>query len=163
MIIRTAQEKDILSLLDIYNYEVVNSTSTFDLNPKTYEEWQKWFFAHNVGNHPLIVAEIEGKVAGYASLSTYREKEAYKSTVELSVYVAVGFRRRGVATALMEEIIRMAKDDTSIRTVVSVITSENAESEKLHNKMGFTYCGTIHEVGEKFGRFLSISNYELQV
>lgn len=163
MIIRKAIEKDIEPLLEIYNYEVQNSTSTFDLNPKTYEEWRRWFFAHNVGNHPLIVAEVEGCVAGYASLSSYREKEAYKSTVELSVYVGVDFRRQGIATALMEEILRMAKEDSSIHTVVSVITSENAVSEKLHHKMGFTFCGTIHEVGEKFGRYLSISNYELQV
>lgn len=163
MIIRKADQKDIMPLLEIYNYEVVNSTSTFDLNPKTYEEWKTWFFAHNVGNHPLIVAEVDGQVAGYASLSSYREKEAYKSTVELSVYVGVDFRRRGVATALMNEILRMAKEDESIHTVVSVITSENAGSEELHHKMGFKFCGTIHEVGEKFGRYLSISNYELQV
>ncbi len=163
MIIRKAAQKDIKPLLEIYNYEVVNSTSTFDLNPKTYEEWENWFFAHNVGSHPLIVAEIEGQVAGYASLSSYREKEAYKSTVELSVYVGADFRRRGVATALMNEILSMAREDENIHTVVSVITSENAGSEELHHKMGFTFCGTIHEVGEKFGRYLSISNYELQV
>lgn len=163
MIIRKALEKDILPLLNIYNYEVVNSTATFDLNPKTEKQWRDWFFAHNTGNHPLIVAEIDSQVAGYASLSSYREKEAYKSTVELSVYVAVPYRRRGVATALMREIIEMAKADSTIHTVVSVITSENAESARLHDKMGFTFCGTIHEVGEKFGRYLSISNYELQV
>ena len=163
MIIRKALEKDILPLLSIYNYEVENSTATFDLNPKTQEQWTDWFYAHNVGNHPLIVAEIDGEVAGYASLSSYREKEAYKSTVELSVYVGLPYRRRGVATALMEEILRMAKADSTIHTVVSVITSENEESARLHDKMGFTFCGTIHEVGEKFGRFLSISNYELQV
>ena len=163
MIIRKALEKDIEPLLEIYNYEVINSTSTFDLNPKTYEQWREWFFAHNVGNHPLIVAEAEGQVAGYASLSPYREKEAYRSTVELSVYVGVSFRRQGVATALMNEILSMARQDSSIHTVVSVITSENTVSEKLHEKMGFTFCGTIHEVGEKFGRYLSISNYELQV
>ncbi len=163
MIIRKALEKDILPLLSIYNYEVENSTATFDLNPKTREQWETWFYAHNVGNHPLIVAEIDGEVAGYASLSSYREKEAYKSTVELSVYVGVPYRRRGVATALMTEILDMARCDSTIHTVVSVITSENEESAKLHDKMGFTFCGTIHEVGEKFGRFLSISNYELQV
>ena len=123
----------------------------------------KLVLCHNVGNHPLIVAEIDGEVAGYASLSSYREKEAYKSTVELSVYVGVPYRRRGVATALMTEILDMAKADSTIHTVVSVITSENEESARLHDKMGFTFCGTIHEVGEKFGRFLSISNYELQV
>ena len=163
MIIRKASEKDILPMLQIYNYEVQNTTSTFDLNPKTEEQWRVWYLAHNVDNHPLIVAEIDGEVAGYASLSSYREKEAYKSTVELSVYVSLAFRRRGVATALMEEILKMAREDCTIHTVVSVITSENKESEKLHDKMGFTFCGTIHEVGEKFGRYLGISNYELQV
>lgn len=163
MNIRTAKKEDISALLSIYNYEVLNSTATFDLNEKSIEQWTDWFYAHNVGNHPLIVAEVEGEVAGYASLSGYREKEAYKSTVELSVYVHNEFRRRGIATALMEEIIRMAKEDSSIRTVVSVITSENEVSEKLHYKMGFAYCGTIHKVGEKFGKFLDISNFELQV
>lgn len=163
MKIRTAQKEDIKALLDIYNYEVTNSTSTFDLNEKTIEQWTQWFYAHNVDNHPLIVAEVEGEVAGYASLSPYREKEAYKSTVELSVYVSKDFRGRGIATELMQEIIRMAREDESIRTVVSVITSENRVSERLHYKMGFAFCGTIHQVGEKFGRYLDISNFELQV
>jgi len=163
MIIRTAKKEDIKDLLSIYNYEVLNSTSTFDLNEKTIDQWSEWFYAHNVDNHPLIVAEIDGDIAGYASLSPYREKEAYKSTVELSVYVSKDHRRKGVATALMEEIVRMAKKDDSIHTIVSVITSENNVSEKLHYKMGFTFCGTIHQVGEKFGRYLDISNFELQI
>lgn len=163
MIIRKAEIKDIEALLDIYNYEVENTTATFDLNKKTIEQWTTWYENHNIGNHPLIVAEIDGVVAGYASLSTYREKEAYKSTVELSVYVSTSFRRQGVATALMEEIIRLAREDETTHTVVSVITSENNESVRLHEKFGFTFSGTIHEVGMKFGRYLGISNYELQV
>lgn len=163
MIIRKAEEKDIEALLSIYNYEVLNSTATFDLTPKTSEQWTEWFNNHNVDNHPLIVAEIEGEVAGYASLSPYREKEAYKSTVELSVYVHTDYRQRGIATALMQDIIRMAREDDTTHTVVSVITSENDVSVQLHNKMGFTYCGTIHQVGEKFSRYLDISNFELQV
>lgn len=163
MIIRKAEIKDIEALLDIYNYEVENTTATFDLNKKTIEQWTTWYENHNIGNHPLIVAEVDGVVAGYASLSTYREKEAYKSTVELSVYVSTSFRRQGVATALMEEIIRLAREDETTHTVVSVITSENNESVRLHEKFGFTFSGTIHEVGMKFGRYLGISNYELQV
>lgn len=163
MVIRIAQKEDIEALLAIYNYEVINSTATFDLNPKTSEQWTEWFLAHNTNNHPLIVAVIDSQVAGFASLSPYREKEAYKSTVELSVYVHSDFRQRGVATALMQEIIRMAKEDEVTRTVVSVITSENDVSAQLHLKMGFTYCGTIHQAGEKFGRYLDISNFELHV
>lgn len=161
--IRKAEYEDLKSLLEIYNYEVVNGVATLDLHPKTMEEWEKWFYAHNVENHPLLVAELRGQAAGYASLSSYREKEAYRSTVELSVYIGNSYRRKGVATKLMKEIIEEAKKDKDTHLVVSVITAGNEASVKLHEKYGFTFCGTIHEVGMKFGRYLDIENYELRV
>ncbi len=193
--IRKAERKDIQELLDIYNYEVVNGVATLDLEPKTFEEWEKWFAAHNIKNHPLYVAETEcgdaavcdgtmsgvavtekdsdtsadkasfaaGEVAGYASLSSYREKEAYCSTVELSIYISPKYRGQKVASALMEFILEEAKRDESIHTVVSVITSGNVASSRLHEKFGFTFCGCIREVGMKFGRYLDIDNYSLRV
>ena len=163
MEIRKARREDLRELLDIYNYEVLNGVATFDLNPKSMEEWEKWYMAHNVGNHPLIVAVYDGHVAGYASLSSYREKEAYRSTVELSVYVSPVYRRRGVAAALMKEILELARQDESIHMVVSVITSGNEASEKLHRRFGFSFCGTIHDMGFKMGEYSSIDNYELMV
>lgn len=163
MKIRTAQEYDLQELLDIYNYEVEKGVATFDIHPKTLEERREWLLAHNIKNHPLIVAEIDGRVAGYASLSSYRDKEAFVSTVELSVYISPDFRRRGVATRLMEEILEMAKQDERTHCVVSVITSGNAASIRLHEKFGFTFCGTMHELGVKFGEYRSIDNYELFV
>ena len=159
--IRTAQCADIPALLDIYNYEVEFGVATFDLQPKTMEERTEWFEAHNVGNYPLIVALIEGEVAGYASLSSYREKEAYQSTVELSVYVGPRYRRQGVATALMEAVLQLAREAETIHTVVSVITGGNEASIKLHERFGFTFCGRMREVGMKFGRYLDIENYQL--
>ena len=149
--------------MPIYNYEVEYGVATLDLNLKKMDEWEQWFYAHNVENHPLIIAELDGEAAGYASLSSYREKEAYRSTVELSVYVSPDHRRNGVATALMQEILDIARADETIHLVVSVITAGNEASIKLHGKYGFTYCGTIHEVGTKFGRLLDIENYELKV
>ena len=163
MHIRTAQQSDLEALLDIYNYEVVNGVSTLDLQPRTLEERQIWFDEHNKDNHPLIVAEIDGKTVGYATLSPYRTKEAYKSTVELSVYVQREYRRQGIATALMKEILKTAREDEITHTVVSVITSENTGSAELHKKFGFSYCGTIPEVGFKLGRYISIDNYYLIV
>lgn len=163
MKIRKAVQEDLKELLDIYNYEVVNGVATLDLVPRTLEEWQEWFDAHNVENHPLYVAEIEGKVAGYTSLSSYRSKEAYRTTVELSVYIAPDFRRQGVAGALMEYILNVAREDDTIHTVVSVITSGNVASTRLHEKFGFRFCGMIPEVGMKFGQYLNIDNYSLQV
>ena len=114
-------------------------------------------------NHPLIVIETEGQVAGYASLSKYRDKEAYAGTVELSVYVGYEFRGRGYAKALVSELIGMAKRDPATHVIVSVITGGNDASVSLHRHFGFTFCGTIHETGFKFGRYLGIDNYELIV
>lgn len=163
MVIRKAEIKDLEELLAIYNYEVVNGVATFDLQPKTLEEWKKWFDAHQSDLHPLFVAEIDHKVAGYASLSSYREKEAYKSTVELSIYIGSDYRKQGVATALIEFILEVAKKHDGIHTVVSVITSGNEASQKLHEKFGFEFCGTIKEVGIKFGEYRGIDNYRLGV
>ena len=102
MEIRIARREDLEQLLEIYNYEVVHGVATLDLQPKTLEDWAMWFDVHNVDNHPLLVAEQDGRVAGYACLSSYRAKEAYRSTVELSIYIHPDFRRQGVATALMD-------------------------------------------------------------
>ena len=160
MIVRKAEERDLPELLEIYNYEVLNGVATLDLHEKTLDDRRKWFLAHT-GSHRIIVAEIDGKAVGYASLSPYREKEAYKSTVELSIYVDVNFRRRGIAKALMGEILEIARNDKSLHTVVSVITSGNEASEKLHKDFGFTFCGTLREVGFKSGSYRDIDNFEL--
>lgn len=162
-IIRRAERNDLSAISDIYNYEVANGTATFDIHPSTMPELETWFAAHNVDNHPLIVIETEGQVAGYASLSKYRDKEAYAGTVELSVYVGYEFRGRGYAKALVSELIGMAKRDPATHVIVSVITGGNDASVSLHRHFGFTFCGTIHETGFKFGRYLSIDNYELIV
>lgn len=163
MIIRTAKISDLQELMDIYNYEVLNGVATFDMEPKSLEERKEWFEAHSSAKYPLIVAEIDGKVAGYASLSKYRERAAYQTTVELSVYINREYRGQGVATALMEHILDMARKEESIHTVVSVITAGNAISARLHEKFGFEYCGTIAEVGMKFGKYLGIEHYRLRV
>lgn len=163
MLIRKAEQEDLQALLDIYNHEVVNGVATLDLNHRTLEEWQVWFDHHNVENHPLYVAEVDGRVAGYSSLSSYREKEAYKSTVELSIYISPDYRKRGIATALMAYILELAKADPRTHTVVSVITAGNEASCKLHEKFGFAFCGTVPEVGMKFGKYQDIVTYSLFV
>ncbi len=163
MIIRTATEQDMPSLLSIYNYEVLNGTATFDTTEKTMEERMEWFRIHNVDNHPLIVAEVNGVAAGYVSLSSYRDKEAYAATVELSVYVDVAYRRQGIARRLMEAILEEARRRPDIHTVISVITAGNDASIRLHEAFGFRCSGMLEEVGEKFGRKLDVVNYQLLV
>ena len=163
MIIRKAEQRDLPELLDLYNYEAVNSVANLDLNPRTIDEWQVWFDHHNVENHPLYVADIDGCAVGYCSLSSYRDKEAFRSTVELSIYVSHNFRKRGIAGKLMAFILDEAKRDERTHTVVSVITTTNEPSCKLHEKFGFENCGVIKEVGMKFGEYQDIVNYQLLV
>ena len=163
MNIRTAERRDLDAMLAIYNYEVRNGTATFDVKPREGDAGEAWFAAHNVGNHPLLVAEEDGGILGYASLSPYRDWDAYLQTVELSVYVAPESRGRGVASALMDAVLRLAREDAGTHVVVSVITGTNAASVRLHEKFGFACSGTLHEVGLKFGRYLDVVNYELRV
>lgn len=163
MIIRTAAIKDMPRLLDIYNYEVLNGISTFDLHPRTMDERMEWFREHNIDNHPLIVAEVDGIAVGYASLSSYRPKEAYAATVELSVYVDPEYRGQGIARGLVADILSIARERDDIHTVISVITDGNDASVKLHEEFGFVFCGAMKEVGEKFGKFLGTVSYQLMV
>ncbi len=163
MIIRKTERRDLPALLDIYNDEVEHGVATLDLHPRTAEQWDQWFADHSSDTHFILTAEIDGTPAGYASLSEYRSKEAYASTVELSIYVGRDFRRKGVASALMEAILKIARENPTIHSVVSVITSGNEASARIHEKFGFRFCGTLHEVGLKMGALRDIDNYELLV
>lgn len=163
--IRQATHADLAVLLAIYNYEIEHGVATFDTEPKTWEERKVWLEAHNRPdcNHPLLVAVVNGATVGYASLSTYNAKAAYTSTVELSVYVSPAARGKGVGAALMEAIIEEARCDERTHLIISLITGTNEVSVALHKKFGFTFVGTMHEVGYKHGRYLDVHTYELKV
>lgn len=163
LIIRSITKDDVFACLSIYNYEVEHGVATLDLEARTLEEWHEWYNAHSDEHHPIIVGNINDVVVGYASLSPYRLKDAFKSTVELSIYIHKDYRGQGVATRLMERILEMAKADTMIHNVVSVITAGNEESTKLHNRFGFTYCGLTPEVGFKHGKYQDTETYALLV
>ena len=163
LIIRSIAKDDVFACVSIYNYEVEHGVATLDLEPRTLEEWREWYNAHSDEHHPIIVGTIDDVVVGYASLSPYRLKDAFKSTVELSIYIHQDYRGQGVATRLMERILEMAKADTMIHNVVSVITAGNEGSTKLHNRFGFTYCGLTPEVGFKHGKSQDPEPYALLV
>ena len=163
LVIQSITKNNISACLAIYNYEVIHGVATLDLEPRTLEEWHEWYNAHSDEHHPIIVGTIDDVVVGYASLSPYRLKDAFKSTVELSIYIHQDYRGQGVATQLMERILEMAKEDTMLHNVVSVITAGNEGSTKLHNRFGFTYCGLTPEVGFKHGKYQDTETYALLV
>ena len=163
MKIRNAEEKDIKAIGDIVNKEITNGTSIFDLEPKSIYEWTSWFELHRSAGYPVIVAEENGETAGFASLSRYRAKAAYDTTAELSVYVHENYRGMGIGSALTEQIITIAKQEKKLHIIISVITSDNHASIKMHKRLGFEFCGRIPEVGYKFGRYLSLDSYVLKI
>lgn len=161
--IRPAKEIDLVELHSIYRDAVLKSTATFDTMVPTLEERRHWLLEHNKDNHPLNVAEIDGRVVGYASLSEFNPKKAYASTVELSVYIADGHRSQGLGLMLAQSVIELARKDPNTHRVVSLVTSDNAASIKLHEKLGFRFVGTLTEAGCKFGRYLDVIYLELAV
>ena len=163
LVIRPITKDDIAPCLDIYNYEVVHGVATLDLEPRTLSEWQEWYESHSDEHHPIVVGTVDGIVAGYASLSPYRTKDAFKSTVELSIYIHEDYRGKGVASKLMAYILDHARATNTLHTVVSVITAGNAASTALHERFGFTYCGLTPQVGFKHGKYQDTETYALLV
>jgi L-amino acid N-acyltransferase YncA len=138
----------------IYNLEVTEATVTFDLVPRTLEEQREWLTARS-GAHAVLVAEDEGDVVGFASLSPFRDRPAYSTTVENSVYVRRDQRGKGVGTFLLAELITLATSHGFHAMIARIVGGHDA-SIALHRALGFEIVGTEREVGRKFGRWLDV-------
>ncbi|SFI89626.1 GNAT family N-acetyltransferase [Thermoflavimicrobium dichotomicum] len=159
LILRDTHETDLQAIIDIYNHAVIHTTATFDLEPQTLEQRKQWF-VKNEGRYPFIVAELEGKVVGFSSLSQFRSKPAYNSTAELSIYVDPECKGQGIGKQLMQEIIERAKQK-KFHAIVSSIADGNVVSMKLHEKFGFQRVGSFREIGFKFDRWIDVHFYQL--
>ena len=152
MQLRLATVADAEDLRRIYNHEVENTTATFDIEPRTLEDQRQWINQRQ-GALGVVVAELDGRVVGFASLSPYRNRAGYRTTVENSVYVSADARGRGVGRALMEELIDMALK-RGFHSIVAHIVDGHEASMALHRACGFELVGTEREVGRKFGGWL---------
>jgi L-amino acid N-acyltransferase YncA len=139
----------------LYNAEVVGSTATFDLRPRSRAEHHRWVERH-LGAHPAVVAVHDEQVVGFASVSPYRDRPAYATTVEDSVYVDAAWRGHGVGRRLLGAVV-VAAAEHGFHTVVARVEAANAASIHLHQACGFTVVGTEREVGRKFGRWLDVT------
>jgi len=154
VLLRPATPDDAVATAAIYNHEVQTSTVTFDLEPRTVAEQAAWLSARS-GALEVVVAEIDGEVAGFASLSAYRDRPAYRTTVEDSIYVHQDHRGAGVGRALLEEVVRVARE-RGFHSVIGRIVGGHTASIKLHAAVGFEEVGLEREVGRKFGRWLDV-------
>ena len=152
--IRLARPDDADAIRAIYNVEVNASTVTFDLVPRSLEDQQEWLAAH-AGAYPAIVAIEGGEVVGFASLSPYRGRPAYATTVEDSVYVRRDRRGHGYGRALLDELLALAVAH-GFHSVMARIVGGHEPSIALHRACRFRLVGVEQEVGRKFGRWLDV-------
>src|ERR1041385_298605 len=149
------------AILAIFNDAILNSTALYDYKPRTMEMMTAWFEAKAKGNYPVIGIENEsGELMGFGTYGTFRDRAAYKYTVEHSVYVDARFRGKGVGKRLLQEVIAAAQGQ-GYHVLVGVIDSANAVSIRLHESFGFTHCGIIRQAGFKFNRWLDVAFYQL--
>ena len=152
--IRPAKVEDLDVITEIYNDAIENTVATFDTEPKTLEEQRVWFTNH-IPKYPILVAEQDGLVAGWASLSKWSEKDAYSETTEGSLYVKKGYRGQGIGKRLLEAIIQEGKK-AGFHSVMARIAEGGEASIHLCESVGFRHVGTMKEVGRKFGKLLDV-------
>jgi L-amino acid N-acyltransferase len=152
--IRPAVFSDLDTILEIINHQILHSTSIYDYEPRDFETHKQWFDDKQAQNLPVIVAEYENAPIGFATYGSFRHKEAYRYTVEHSVYVAEEFIGKGAGKLLLKELITIAKEQ-KYHTMIGVVDSENEGSIAFHQKYGFEIVGTIKESGYKFERWLN--------
>jgi L-amino acid N-acyltransferase YncA len=151
--LRSYQTEDTQAILDIINYNILNSTALYDYNIRSYEQ-QKGILEEKVNkNFPVIVAIEDDKVVGFGMYSEFRFREAYKYTVEHSVYVDKDYHGKGIGKLLLQKLIQLAKEQ-KLHTMIAVIDAENQSSVEFHEKFGFKTVGIIKESGYKFDRWL---------
>lgn len=153
--IRNATREDITAILEIVNHSIVHSTAIYDYEARNLAQQLAWFAEKQELGLPVMVAEIDGNIAGFGTYGSFRLKIAFQYCIEHSVYVAENFKGRGVGKLLLKELIELAKN-SGYHTMIGCIDAENTDSIAFHEKFGFKVTGTLNEVGFKFGRWLDL-------
>jgi phosphinothricin acetyltransferase len=160
MNVRRAVRDDVDAIRVIYNQAVLTTAATYDYEPQTLDQQLEWFDEHERIDYPVYVAEVDGRVAGWVSLSKYRPRPGYQYTAEDSIYIDENHRGQGLGKVLLPYAIDAARE-RKLRAVMAVLDSESEASLKLHTRFGFKEVGRLPEVGYKFGRWLDVLYLEL--
>jgi L-amino acid N-acyltransferase YncA len=152
--IRKATIKNLAAITEIYNEAVLKTTATFDTQPKTLQEQETWFASHQP-RHPILVAEQDGLVVGWASLSKWSDRCAYSDTAEASIYVRKEYQRKGIGRQLLKTLIQEGRN-IELHTVIARIAGDNQASINLFKSENFRDIGAMKEVGRKFGKLLDV-------
>ncbi|MGW4366948.1 N-acetyltransferase family protein [Nocardia takedensis] len=155
--IRDARVEDLPAVLAIHNANIATSTAIWDIEEVGLDDRETWWRDRTAAGMPVLVAEVDGEVAGYASYGQWRPKVGYRFCVENSVYVAERFQRRGLAVALLTALLEHAERSGRVHTVIAAVESANIGSIALHERFGFVEVGHLPEVGHKFGRWMDLT------
>lgn len=155
MIIRNARTSDLPFILAQFNEAILHTTAVYEYEPFTPEYINKWFQEKIEAGYPIIVAEQDHQLLGFASYGQFRQRCAYKSTVEHSVYVDAAFQGKGIGKKLLLELIEIAGKN-EVHVMIGGIDAENQHSIDFHQRLGFEECGRIRQVAFKFGRWLDL-------
>jgi phosphinothricin acetyltransferase len=154
--VRPAVRADLPRLTEIYNHYVINTPITFDLKPVTVEQRVRWFEEHaGTARHQLFVAETAGTIVGWAGTGSFRDRAAYDTSVETTIYCAPDATGGGIGAAMYRVLFDALKNE-DINRLLAGITLPNDASVKLHQRFGFTEVGVFSECGRKFDRYWDV-------
>nr|WP_255613333.1 GNAT family N-acetyltransferase [Pseudogemmobacter faecipullorum] len=162
MVIREASAADAAGIAVIYNDAVARTTAIFNDHQVDVKDREDWMATRQQAGFPVLVALCDGAVAGYASYGPWRPHDGFCLTAEHSVYVAQAARGRGLALALMQQLIARARAD-GLHVLVAAIEAGNQPSLALHRRLGFSETALMREVAQKFGRWLDLQFMELRL
>lgn len=163
MIIRRAQITDLPEIVDIYNQSIPTKHSTGDTKPVKLEDRQAWFLEHDPEHYPIFIAELDGKAAGWCSLSPHRPgRLAFRFTAEISYYIDSAFHRQGMATALVNHALAECPN-LKIKNVFAIILERNQASLRLLEKIGFQKWGYLPRVADFDGEECGHCYYGMRV
>jgi phosphinothricin acetyltransferase len=157
--LRPARREDCPAISTIYNHYVEHDTCTYQTEPESLPERLAWFDRHGPA-HPVFVAEGDGQVIGWASLSPYNIRHGYRMTVEDSIYLDPRWRGQGLGTVLLQRLIESARA-CGHRTIIAAISADQPASVALHARAGFAPVGRLTQVGHKFGAWLDVVYMQL--
>jgi phosphinothricin acetyltransferase len=161
-LLRLATEADLPAINAIYNHYVLTSTCTYDFEPITAETRVAWFREHDPERYPVIVAERDGAVIGWGSLSKFRPRAGYDPTCEATVYIHADFHRQGLGRAILVDLIGRARQ-AGFHSIIGGASAEQTASIRLQESLGFQPVAHFREVGYKFGQRLDVVFLQLML
>jgi phosphinothricin acetyltransferase len=156
ILVRPALRSDVPAILEIYNDAVLNTTATYDYEPRTLEHREAWFDDHQKNHYAVLVAQdAAGHIVGWSSLNRYHDRIGYQFTTENSIYVAASARGVGIGRRLMAPLVAAAQA-RGFHAILAGIDAANEASVRLHAGFGFEKVAHFKQVGFKFGRWLDV-------